>query len=241
MVSDKTEMRKKKDIPQNLDEYSTFYGMTLDPEQKAFRDAIWDPNIDVVFANARAGTGKTTIAVGVADLLVKYGRYNGIVYIVSPTQEEKQGYLPGTQEQKSALYMEPLFEALETIGVNPNTAVIADENPESQKYGAYIQCATHTYMRGINFENKVILIDEMQNFTTNEAKKVLTRIKSSCKLVATGHSGQCDLYRHPERSGFVPYLEHFAKHERVAICELNTNHRGWISTWADELEPTYTN
>lgn len=27
-----------------------------------------------------------------------YGRYNGIVYIVSPTQEEKQGYLPGTQE-----------------------------------------------------------------------------------------------------------------------------------------------
>lgn len=30
MASDKTEMRKKKDIPQSLDEYSTFYGMTLD-------------------------------------------------------------------------------------------------------------------------------------------------------------------------------------------------------------------
>ena len=117
MASDKTEMRKKKDVPQNLDEYPTFYGMTLDPEQKIFRDAIWNPDIDVVFCNARAGTGKTTIAVGVANLLVQYGLYNGIAYIVSPTQEEKQGYLPGTQEQKSAPYMEPLYQALETIGV----------------------------------------------------------------------------------------------------------------------------
>lgn len=236
MASDKTEMRKKKDIPQSLDEYSTFYGMTLDPEQKIFRDAIWGPNIDVVFANARAGTGKTTIAVGVADLLVKYGRYNGIVYIVSPTQEEKQGYLPGTQEQKSAPYMEPLFEALETIGVNPNTAVIADENPESQKYGAYIQCAAHTYMRGVNFENKVIILDEIQNFTLADAKKVITRVKDSCLLIAIGHSGQCDLYKHPERSALIPYTEHFRGHDRTAICELNTNHRGWISTWADALE-----
>lgn len=160
MASDKTEMRKKKDVPQNLDEYPTFYGMTLDPEQKIFRDAIWNPDIDVVFCNARAGTGKTTIAVGVANLLVQYGLYNGIAYIVSPTQEEKQGYLPGTQEQKSAPYMEPLYQALETIGVNPNVAMIVDDNPESQKYGAYIQCATHTYMRGITFDKKVILLDE---------------------------------------------------------------------------------
>lgn len=40
MASDKTEMRKKKDVPQSLDVYSSFYGMTLDDEQKAFRDSI---------------------------------------------------------------------------------------------------------------------------------------------------------------------------------------------------------
>lgn len=100
MASDKTEMRKKKDIPQSLDVYSSFYGMELDEKQKVYRDSIWDPNIDVVFCNARAGTGKTTIAVGVANLLVQYGLYDGIVYIVSPTQEEKQGYLPGNSGAK---------------------------------------------------------------------------------------------------------------------------------------------
>lgn len=236
MASDKTEMRKKKDIPQNLDEYPTFYGMTLDPEQKVFRDAIWSPDIDVVFCNARAGTGKTTIAVGVANLLVQYGLYNGIAYIVSPTQEEKQGYLPGTQEQKSAPYMEPLYQALETIGVNPNVAMIVDDNPESQKYGAYIQCATHTYMRGITFDKKVILLDETQNFYLSDLLKVITRLKGSCKLVVIGHTGQCDLYKNPQNSGFLPYLEHFRGHDRTAICELHTNHRGWISTWADMIQ-----
>ena len=80
------------DIPENLNEHP-FYGFELDENQKAFRDAIWSADKTIVFCNAKAGTGKTTIATGVADLLVKYGRYNGIVYISSPCMEEKQGYL----------------------------------------------------------------------------------------------------------------------------------------------------
>ena len=58
-------------------EGENFYGFILDPQQKKFRDAIWDPNIDIVFCNARAGTGKTTVATGVANLLVQYGKYDG--------------------------------------------------------------------------------------------------------------------------------------------------------------------
>lgn len=58
MAFDKTEMCIKKDVPQSLDVYSSFYGMMLDDEQKAFRDSIWNPDIDVVMCNARAGSGK---------------------------------------------------------------------------------------------------------------------------------------------------------------------------------------
>lgn len=236
MASDKTEMRIKKDVPQSLDVYSSFYGMTLDDEQKHYRDMLWSPDVDIVFTNSVSGTGKTTIAVGVANLLVQYERYNGIVYIASPTQEEKQGYLPGTQEQKSAPYMEPLFEALETLGINPSRVVKSEADPESEKYGAYIQATTHTYMRGINFKNKVILVDECQNVYREDLKKILTRCHDSCKVVCLGHTGQCDLYKNPQNSGFKIFLEHFRDKERAAVCELKTNHRGWISTWADMLE-----
>lgn len=209
-----------------------FYGLKLDTEQENFRDSIWDDNKLIIFCNACAGTGKTTIATAVADLLVKYHKYDGIVYIASPTQEQKQGYLKGSIEEKSEPYFEPFYQALEKIGVNMNTA--AYTNILNEKNGtAYIQCMTHTFLRGCNFENKVIIIDEAQNYYKDELKKVLTRIHDSCKVIVIGHSGQIDLYSNPQNSGFIQFLEHFSGDERCAICKLSHNYRGWISNWAD--------
>ena len=44
------------DIPETLDNHP-FYGLVLDEEQQAFRDAIWAKDKIIVFCNARAGTG----------------------------------------------------------------------------------------------------------------------------------------------------------------------------------------
>ena len=212
-----------------------FYGLQLDEEQKSFRDVIWSSDKLIVFCNARAGTGKSLIATATANLLVQYGKYDGIVYIASPTQEQKQGYLAGSIQEKSEPYFEPFYQALERIGVNTYTALIDDVMNQKNGTG-YIQCMTHTFLRGCNFENKVVILDESQNFYTDELKKVLTRIHDNCKVIVIGHSGQIDLYSHPEKSGFVRYLDHFKNDDRCAVCELTHNHRGWISSWADELE-----
>lgn len=222
------------DVPETLENHP-FYGLMLDGEQQAFRDAIWSKDKVIVFCNAKAGTGKTTIATGVADLLVKYGRYSGIVYISSPCMEEKQGYLKGSLEEKSSPYAEPFYEALEKIGVNINTATF-DDIMNEKNGTAYIKAITHTFLRGTNFENKVVIIDEAQNYYFDELKKVLTRMHDSCKVIVIGHSKQCDLFHSPERSGFVKYLNHFSKDDRCAVCELTTNYRGWLSNMADELE-----
>ena len=39
-------------------------------------------------------------------------------------------------------------------------------------------------------------------------------------------------------NGFLRYLQHFGNSgdERVAVCNLTKNYRGWISSFADELE-----
>ena len=220
--------------PQTLKDHP-FYGFELDDDQKAFRDAIWNQDKLIVFANAKAGTGKTLIAVATANLLVQYGRYDGIVYISSPTQEAKLGFLPGEISDKVAVYSEPLLEALIKLNINPNTAV-NQVSIENQKNGTgYIDAISHVYLRGCNFENKVVIVDEAQNSYTDELKKTLTRMSDSCKVIVIGHSGQIDLYHNPENSGFVRYLNHFKDDDRTAVCELKTNHRGWISSHADEL------
>lgn len=228
---------KVHDVPSTLED-SIFYGLKLDEEQKAFRDAIYNPKTKIIVCNSKAGTGKTTISVGVANLMVQYGLYDGIIYIASPTNEQRQGYLPGSQEEKSAPYMEPLLEALYTINLLPSQVLQSENNIEALKNGtAYIQFTVDTYLRGCNFENKVVIIDEAQNFYGSNLKKTLTRIHDNCKVIIIGHSEQCDLYKHPENSGFTQYLNAFKNinDERLVICNLSTNHRGWISTICDSI------
>lgn len=71
------------DVPERIGT-DFFYGLDLDDEQLAFANAIWSPDYDIIFCNSVAGTGKTTIATGVANLLCQYKRYGNIVYVMSP-------------------------------------------------------------------------------------------------------------------------------------------------------------
>lgn len=212
-----------------------FYGIELDAEQQDFANAIWSPDTDIVFCNARAGTGKTTVAAGVANMLVGYGFYDGIVYIMCPYGERKQGYLPGDLTEKSSVYFEAFMQALQTCGVNPYTAV-SNESMINQKNGTgYITCITDTYLRGTNLRDVVVILDEAQNATLSQLKKILTRVGGHTKVIVIGHDMQCDL-EDSAKSGFVRYIEHFRAQERARICTLTQNHRGWVSQWADELE-----
>ena len=232
-MSKKAEAREGAEAPSLLTNHP-FYGLELDEYQTNFRDAIWNPAKLIIFCNAKAGTGKTLIATATANLLCAYGLYAGIAYIASPTQEQKQGYLKGTIEEKSEPYFEPFYQALKKIGVNVNTAFY-DGGVNEKFQTAYIECMTHTFQRGTNLEHKVVIIDEAQNFYTDELKKVLTRIHDNCKVIVIGHDGQNDLLNKPERSGFIPYLKWFSGDSRTEICELTQNYRGWISRHADEF------
>jgi predicted ribonuclease YlaK len=213
-----------------------FYNMILDDEQTAFVEAIKKESYTIVFCNAAAGTGKTTLAMGAANILVKDKRnnYKEIVYIVSPYGEGRQGYLPGSITEKSAVYYEPAHQAMMEVNMNPNTDVCGESMAEKKQRGeAFVRLMTHTYLRGSNFKDAVVILDESQNYTIGELKKVLTRCHDTCKVIVIGHSGQIDI---SGSSGFERYLKHFDGHPRCAVCRLTKNHRGWLSTYVDKLE-----
>ena len=212
-----------------------FYKFTLDAEQRDFVDAIKDTNATIVFCNAAAGTGKTTLAFGAANLLVKDKRntLDGIVYIVSPYGEQKQGYLPGSYTEKSEVYFEPAYQAMIEVDINPYADVFSGSMTDKKTGDKFIKLLTHTFLRGTNLQNKVVILDEAQNYTVAELKKVLTRCHDTCKVIVIGHTGQVDIQG---SSGFARYMEHFDGQERCRVCKLTTNYRGWLSTYADLLE-----
>lgn len=210
------------------------FDFELDAEQTEFVREIMSPEKTIVFCNAAAGTGKTTIAMGAANILVqdKRNNYDGIVYIVSPYGEQKQGFLRGDIKEKSEVYFEPAYQAMIEVGMNPNSDIMQESMVSKKRGDGFVKCITHTFLRGPNMQNKIVIIDEGQNFTVPELKKTLTRLHDTCKAIVIGHTGQVDI---SAKSGFARYIEHFRGQERCAVCELTTNHRGWLSAHADLL------
>ena len=207
----------------------------LDEEQEKFVREILSPDKLVIFCNSAAGTGKTTIAMGAANILVqdKRNAYDGIVYVVSPYGEQKQGYLRGDLKEKSEVYFEPAYQAMDENGLRPGSD-ISHESLSSKKYEkGFVKPLTHTFMRGINVKKKIVIIDEAQNYTASDLKKVLTRIHDSCKVIVIGHTGQVDI---SGKSGFADYIEHFLTESYSTVCNLTINHRGKISNHADKLK-----
>lgn len=222
----------KENPPENLDDI-LFYGLNLDNQQKEFRDAIWNKDYDIVFCNSKSGTGKSLLAVATAKLLVECGRYDGLIYIVAPTQQDRNGFLPGGVVEKEMPYFAPLLDALIKIGEQPQKVI--KQLGDQKTTNGWIDCKSHLYTRGINFENKVIILEESQNFYTEEFMRVLTRIHDSCKTICIGCGHQIDLFKNPQNSGFIKYIEHFKDMPRCKVCELSKNYRGWVSSHADDL------
>lgn len=206
------------------------YANKLTDEQKEYVDSIIDNQLTIV--NAKAGTGKTTLAVMAARFLERE-----LVYIFSPVEEKTLGYTPGSVEEKEAKYIVPLKDALLEINENPEKVLIYEDNIENVKNGnAWVQAMSHTFARGTNIKgNKLVIIDESQNFTRGELKKVLTRIHDDVKVVMIGHDGQIDL-KDSNKSGFIPYLEHFRNESYAKVCNLTVNFRGLLAQHADDLK-----
>lgn len=239
-TSRSTEIKEKYDPPKTLKEHP-FFGLKLDEEQEAFRDAIWSDDYDAIFCNAKSGSGKTTIAIATAMLLCEYGKYSGVIYqVASGVHEYKQGLLPGSLEEKSAPLFAPLVQAVTRLGYDPQRVVANDSNILSQKDGSAIVVAqTNSYIRGISVGEVdtpvVYVLDEAQNYDVMGIVTAITRTNANSKLVVIGHNLQCDL-KYKQDSGFVVMMNHFAKHDRCKVCTLSKNYRGWISAWADELQ-----
>lgn len=144
------------------------------------------------------------------------------------------GFTPGTQEEKESKYITPLIDALMEIGEDPRLALYRESNPDFMNDNTWIRAMSHVYMRGTNIKDSTLIIDEAQNMTRGDLKKILTRVHDSTKVIMIGHMGQVDL-PDPAKSGFAPYIEHFKDEEYAKVIELTTNFRGRLARHADSL------
>lgn len=233
-------MGRKKTAPAE----TLFFGLgpTLTDEQQQLVNAMFDPEIKVIVLNSPAGTGKTTLVVGATKLLAA-----DLIYVFPNICESAFGYLPGPLWEKYYQYLGPLFDALEEIDEDPDRVVFnedADKDPalrarqgqNLERGNIWVFPKPHTFLRGRNLKgNKVICVDEAQNFSKKELKKILTRIHDGVhKVILAGHMGQCDLDP-GVRSGFPDYIDFYRKVPYARVIDLTKCFRGVIASDADRV------
>ena len=153
---------------------------------------------DLTFALGPAGTGKTYVAIALAERALKNREVRKII-LSRPAVEagEKLGFLPGDMKDKIDPYLQPLYDALEDM--------IPAAKLKEYMEGNVIQIAPLAFMRGRTLNEAVIVLDEAQNTTTHQIKMFLTRLGMGSKMIITGDVTQIDLPR-TTQSGLVQAL-----------------------------------
>jgi phosphate starvation-inducible PhoH-like protein len=176
----------------------TVYITPRNLNQKEYLSKLLDQSKNIVFALGPAGTGKTLIACQVGIKLFKEGLVDKIV-VTRPAVavDEEHGFLPGTLEQKMAPWTRPIFDVL--------SEYYYSREIENMIREGIIEISPLAYMRGRNFENSFIILDEAQNTTPSQIKMALTRISAGSKMVITGDLAQHD--RGYEKNGLLDFTE----------------------------------
>lgn len=215
-----------------IEDDTQFYGFVLNEGQRAFHDALFDQSKQVVICNATAGAGKTLIAVACARLLTYKKVYDDAVYVFPTVEEGTLGYRPGNVTDKEADYVQPLYDALTSMGEDPDHSIY---NDVSLKNGtAWVEAKSATFLRGTNMKRKFLIIDEAQNFTAPQLKKIISRAHDDTKVVIIGCIAQMDIPL--DRSGFAKTIAFLKPYDdRVQICEMPVSYRGWLAQTIDGL------
>ena len=213
--------------------HELFSGIICNKDQENFRDAIMDDSNIVILADAVSGSGKTLIAVTCAKQLVANGHCHSCIYIIPTTSEQELGFRPGSTSEKVSDYLVPLRQALMKIGEEPDR-VIANSLEENLKdSNRWLIANSQAFLRGVNFENQVVIIDEAQNFTVPQIKKIITRCYDSCRVIVIGSNDQIDI--DPNKSCFARLMNHMEGFEGYIKCELPITYRGKLAMHIDKL------
>lgn len=199
----------------------------FDPDQKEFFRSIKDHVF--TFCEATTGSGKTTVAVASLLDMLANGEINYIVYVrVADDRMQSLGYYPGTMEEKMAPYWGPFYEALITLGLQPETI-------KAMEFAGIIRETLDISMRGINLEKCGVILDEVQNADIDTLRLIFTRFHDDVHAVVIGDAKQKD-QKNSNSAVFKAYCEYLANSSMGNKCELTRNYRGKFSKLAEGFE-----
>jgi phosphate starvation-inducible PhoH-like protein len=159
-----------------------------------------------LFLGGSAGTGKSFQALYFAlkTILDPNAPQKRIVLIRSAVESRSQGFLPGDLEEKMAVYQLPYMSLCDNL-------FTFKKSYTNMKALGLIEFHTTSYLRGCEFDDAVIILEEVQNFIDHEIDTCMSRVGEGSRVIVTGDIKQNDLARKHEKTGF-DMIDHVVQH-----------------------------
>jgi len=174
-------------------------------------------NNDVTICTGPAGTGKTFLSCYESiNQLKNNNLINKIVIVKSVTtlKNEEIGFLKGSLEEKMEPFVYSFIKNFEKIIGLDLTNKLKDEN--------IIEVLPIAYMRGINIDNAVVIIDEVQNISIDNIRTILTRLGENSKMILLGDINQIDM-KYKKDSALEFLINNFKNTSNIGLIEFNNS------------------
>ena len=181
--------------------------------QVDFLKTALDKNSKLLFLAGPAGTAKTYMAVYSAlQILIDSDLQKNILYIrsIAESAQRSMGSLPGSIDEKFSVFASPFYDKIDEM-LNPtDIGFLREKN--------LFDCMPVNYIRGANWNDVTVIIDEAQNFSYYELLTTLTRIGENSKIIICGDVMQSDI----KNSGFTKIFNIFDDEESIengVVCK----------------------
>jgi len=203
LIDNVTELKpvnKSNQLRIRIDDLKTFQPLT--ENQRLFFEAYKRQDYFVALHGV-AGTGKTFCALykALEEVLDKSNPFTKIIVVRSAVQSREIGHLPGDVNEKMDIYQQPYRQICETLFGRKD----AWDRLEEQ---GHIEFISTSFIRGMSFDDAIIIVDEMQNMTFEELDTVMTRVGHMSKIVWCGDYRQTDLNKKKnDMSGILKFFD----------------------------------
>tara|TARA_Y100000361_G_C11153132_1_gene342417 strand:- start:464 stop:1180 length:717 start_codon:yes stop_codon:yes gene_type:complete len=155
--------------------------------QRRFLSTLLDPEVKIFFVSGPAGSSKTYMSLYGCLRLMAEDTEKELLYVrsIAESADKGLGSLPGDMAEKFNPFLMPLYDKLEEIVFEGDTAFL--------KQKGRISAVPINFLRGANWNNKLIVADEAQNFTFKELTTLVTRLGEDSKLIICGDFMQSDI------------------------------------------------
>ena len=169
-----------------------------------------------------AGTGKTfvTLYLAMQEVLRNDTPYDRVVMVRSLIPTREIGFLPGDEEDKAALYQVPYSNMVQFMFKQPNEQAFSMLYDRIKSQGSFYFLST-SFLRGLTFDNSIIIVDECQNLNFHELDSIITRVGKNSKIIFCGDYTQTDLTRENDKRGILNFMKILNSLDEFETIEFN--------------------